>query len=181
MKDKKRNFMPIACAVIILAAVVGLARHFHIKNFQVIAPGVLYSSGQPKGMDYTRLLYKWHIGTFVSVRNASEHREQNWYNEEVSWMRRSGVNYYEWPLAKQAERGRYPDEQYQMKFLKLMADASKQPVLIHSNSGRKRVSILTGLWLVKAKGYTIEQAVEVMERVRGEKISSEDMAFLQSL
>ncbi|TFG48357.1 MAG: hypothetical protein E4H40_04805 [Candidatus Brocadiia bacterium] len=91
MKKKKSSFGWIATIAGIVFAVL-LVRHFHIKNFKVVEPGVLYTSGQPRGMDYTRLLYKYHIGTIVNVRIPNEHRERNWYNEEIVWVRNNGVN-----------------------------------------------------------------------------------------
>jgi len=75
-----KNKNPLAGLVIIILLTVitiGLVRHFHIKNFNTVVPGVLYTSGQPRNMDYTRLLYKYHIASFVNVRMSSEHREDN--------------------------------------------------------------------------------------------------------
>ena len=127
---KKKN--PIKGLVIILlivAAFVLFIRHFSINDFNVIRPGVLYTSGQPRGMDYTRLLYKYHIATIVNLRSPSEHREQNWYNEEITWVRTSGVKYIELPIEKDIISPRHlPDPNIQKQFLKIMADRENLPV-----------------------------------------------------
>ena len=177
---KKKKHSPIALYVILLVtvAVILLVRHFHIKNFHTIEPGVLYTSGQPRGMDYTRLLYKYHIGTIVNVRSASEHREKNWYNEEVTWVRNNGVNYFELPI----EKANYlPDKQIQDQFLDIMANKVNLPVLLHDSNGRKRVSILAAVWAVKAQGYTVEKAVELVARIKEQPVLEAEKSFIAGL
>ncbi len=181
MAKKKQHGKTLFIIALVTIAIVGLVRHFHIKNFQVVIPGVLYTSGQPRGMDYTRLLYKYHIATFVNVRVITEHREQNWYNEEVTWMRENGVNYVELPIARTDRARQFPNEDTQKKFLEIMADEQNLPVLVHGSSGRKRESILAALWLVKAKGYSVAQAIEVVERIKQKPITQAEKQFIKSL
>ena len=120
IKKKQSRHTPIIVIFLTIAVIV-LVRHFHIKNFHVIEPGVLYTSGQPRGMDYTRLLYKYHIATFVNVRCADEHREENWYNEERTWVGDNGVNYVELPMERTDRARQFPNKETQQKFLKIMA------------------------------------------------------------
>lgn len=181
MAKKKRYGKTLFVIALVIIAIVGLVRHFHIKNFQVVESGVLYTSGQPRGMDYTRLLYKYHIATFVNVRVGTEHREQNWYNEEVMWMRENGVNYVELPIERKDRSRQFPDEATQKKFLEIMADEQNLPVLVHGSSGRKRESILAALWLVKAKDYSAAQAIEVVERIKRKPITEAEKQFIDNL
>jgi len=181
---KKKKQSPVALIVILLAvaAVILLVRHFHIKNFHVIKPDVLYTSGQPRGMDYTRLLYKYHIGTIVNVRSAAEHREENWYNEEVTWVRNNGVKYFELPIDRSINRANYfPDEATQKEFLKIMSDKTNLPVLLHCSDGRKRVSMLTAVWAVKAKGFTAAEAVELVENIKEQPVLDAEKNFIAGL
>ena len=169
----------------IVVAVAGvtvlLVRHFHIRHFRTIIPGVLYTSGQPRRMDYTRLLHKYHIGTFVNIRVPSEHREENWYNEEVNWVRENGVKYYELPMERVDRSRIVPDEEIQKKFLEIMSQKENLPVLIHGNSGRKRVTMLAAVWLMKKKGYTYDQTIKIVEKIRGGEPSHAETEFLKSL
>ena len=183
-KKKKQSPAGLIIILLIIAAVILLVRHFHIKNFHTIEPGVLYTSGQPRGMDYTRLLYKYHIGTIVNVRSASEHREKNWYNEEVTWVRNNGVNYFELPI----EKDNYlPDKQTQDQFLAIMADKANLPVLLHDSNGRKRVSILAAVWVVKARGNTVTvaeavaEAVELVRSIKEQPVTDAEKNFIESL
>lgn len=178
MKNKKS---PSGLIIILLitAAAILLVRHFHIKNFHIIKPDVLYTSGQPRGMDYTRLLYRYHIATIVNVRSASEHRERNWYNEEIIWAKSNGVNYIELPIGRNKH---FPDKQTQDRFLAIMADKDKLPVLLHGSSGKKRVAILTAVWLKKSQRYTTEEIFETVERISGNcKLTEAEKEFIGGL
>ncbi len=181
MSKNKQCFKPLVVLALVVIAIVCLVRHFHIKNFHVVAPGVLYTSGQPRGMDYTRLLYKYHIATFVNVRVTTEHREQNWYNEEVSWMRENGVKYVELSIERTDRTRQFPDEDTQNRFLEIMADEQNLPVLIHGSSGRKRESILSAVWLIKARGYSVARAIEVVERIKKKPVTDHERQFIQGL
>jgi protein tyrosine/serine phosphatase len=181
---KKKKHSPVALYVILLvtAAAILLVRHFHIKNFHVIKPDVLYTSGQPRGMDYTRLLYKYHIGTIVNVRSAAEHREKNWYNEEVTWVRNNGVKYFELSIDRSINRANYfPDQATQKEFLTIMADKTNLPVLLHGSSGRKRVSMLTAVWAVKAKGFTAAKAIELVQIIKERPVTEAEKKFIAGL
>ena len=181
MSKNKQRFKPLVILALVVIAFVCLVRHFHIKNLHVVAPGVLYTSGQPRGMDYTRLLYKYHIATFVNVRVTTEHREQNWYNEEVSWMRENGVNYVELSIERTDRTRQFPDEDTQTRFLEIMADPQNLPVLIHGSSGRKRESILSAVWLIKAREYSVAKAIEVVERIKKKPVTDPERQFIQRL
>ncbi|MBA7479766.1 hypothetical protein ES707_15202 [subsurface metagenome] len=177
---KKKKHSPYALIVILFvtAAAILLVRHFHIKNFHVIEPGVLYTSGQPRGMDYTRLLYKYHIGTIVNIRSASEHREKNWYNEEVTWVRNNGVKYIELPIRRD---NYFPDKETQDEFLAIMADKENIPVLIHDGSGESRVAIMAAVWLVRGSRLTMEQVKLTAEKIKEEPLVESEIRFIQGL
>ena len=179
-KSEKRWRLPLGILVILLV-VIGLVKHFHIKNFNVVVPGVLYTSGQPRGMDYSRLLYKYHIGSIVNVRSPSEHRGHNWYNEEITWIRENAVKYFELPIEQQKQGGRFPDSQTQIKFLEIMAEPGNLPVLIHGGSGRNRESTLAAVWLVGSEGYSVDEAVKVVEKIEGRVVTGPEKKFLESL
>ncbi|MBN1787671.1 MAG: dual specificity protein phosphatase family protein [Sedimentisphaerales bacterium] len=179
MKKKKNSFLIWLWTIVIILAGTSLVRHFRIKNFHTIVPEVLYTSGQPRGMDYTRLLYKYHIATFVNVRDADEHRERNWYNEEITWMRDNGANYIELPIEKHGQFQGIPDSQTVEKFLKIMADSKNLPVLVHDSSGRKRVSYLAAAWMLRTKTSNIEHTIEKVKQIKDEALTTKEMEFLQ--
>jgi len=177
MKKRKTPFGWVII-LLIIAGVILFVRHFHIKNFYIVQPGVLYTSGQPRRMDYTRLLYKYHIAAIVNVRSAFEHREQNWYNEEITWTRNSGVKYIELPVGKEDY---FPDKQAQQQFLAIMADKVNLPVLLHGTGRSRRVAMVTAVWLIKGKGLTVEETIEITEDIKKEPLSEVEMEFIENL
>jgi protein tyrosine/serine phosphatase len=177
-KKKKQSLAALYIILVAIAAIILLVRHFHIKNFHVIEPDVLYTSGQPRGMDYTRLLYKYHIATIVNLRSASEHREKNWYNEEVTWVRNNGVKYIELPIEKV---NYFPNKETQDQFLAVMADKDNLPVLLHDGSGEKRVSMLASVWLRKTRGYGVEDTVRFVEKIKGQPVTVAEREFIENL
>ncbi|GAG91993.1 unnamed protein product, partial [marine sediment metagenome] len=123
-----------------------------------------------------------HIGTIVNVRSASEHREENWYNEEVTWVRNNGVKYFELPIDRSINRADYfPDETTQKEFLKIMADKTNLPVLLHCSDGRKRVSMLTAVWAVKAQEYTVAEAIELVRSIKERPLTEAENKFITQL
>jgi protein tyrosine/serine phosphatase len=175
---KKRSSNNLIIVLLVIAAAILLVKHFHIKNFNVVEPEVLYTSSQPRGMDYTRLLYKYHIATIVNVRCASEHRERNWHNEELTWVKNNGVTYKELPI----DRVNYlPDEPTQQEFLKIISDKTNLPVLLHDSSGRERVAMLASVWLRKNHGYSFEDTVRFVEKTKGQPVTAAERKFIESL
>jgi protein tyrosine/serine phosphatase len=178
-KKKKQSLAALYIILIAIAAIIFLVRHFHIKNFHIIEPEFLYTSGQPRGMDYTRLLYRYHIATIVNVRSSSEHREKNWYNEEITWVRNNGVKYIEMPIEK---ADYFPNKDIQDQFLAVMADKNNLPVLIHGSSGEGRVAMLTAVWLRKIRGYTVAKTTKVVKEINDDrKITEAESKFITEL
>jgi protein tyrosine/serine phosphatase len=182
MKKNRQSWRFWTVIAVVTIVITALVRHFHIKNFCVVKEHVLYTSGQPRGMDYTRLLYKYHIAAFVNVRAEAEHRERNWYNEEITWVKNNGVKYFELPIDRITNRADYfPDRATQQQFIDIMQDRNNLPVLLHGSSGRKRVSMLTAVWLVKTQGYSTEQAIGLVERIKSSVVTSAERKFIEGL
>jgi protein tyrosine/serine phosphatase len=154
-------------------------RHFHISGFCAIIPDTLYTSGQPRGMDYMRLLYKYHISTIVNVRSASEHRERHWHNEELTWTKENAVKYIELRIGK---RDYFPDNQVQSKFFSLMSDRENLPVLLHGSGDDKRVAMLTAAWLRKEKGLSSDDTIVQVKKIIDERpLTEEEIDFITGL
>ena len=183
-KSPLRGFVVIA---LLIAAAVLLVRHFHIKNFNIIQEGVLYTSGQPRGMDYARLLYKYHIGTIINLRSPAEHREKNWHNEEITWVRSNGVKYFEMPLDRDINvPGHFPDANMQERFLDIMNEKENVPILVHDGSGESRSAMLVAVWIVRGRQSQpvpggVEQILETAEKIKNEPLVDAETRFIQGL
>jgi protein tyrosine/serine phosphatase len=177
-KKKKQSLAALYIILVATAAIILLVRHFHIKNFHIIEPDIFYTSGQPRGMDYTRLLYRYHIASIVNLRSQAEHRDRNWYNEEVTWVRNNGVKYIELPIEK---ADYFPNKETQGQFLAIMADKNNLPVLLHDGSGKNRVAMLASVWLRKVRGYNVEDTVRFVEKIKGQAATTAEKNFIESL
>jgi protein tyrosine/serine phosphatase len=178
-KRKPSIIKKLIVTAIIIAAIVLLVRHFHIKAFRPIESGVLYTSGQPRGMDYTRLRYKYHITTIVSIRPLSEKKEENWRSEEIVLCRNNGLNYIELPI----ERNNYfPDSSTQELFLSLMANKDNLPVLLHGAGDDKRVAMLAAVWLKKVKGFSAEQTLTAIQKIiENRPLTEQEKQFIEQI
>lgn len=180
MKKKKIDFFWLWMILFVLL-IVGAFKHFRIKNFNVVEEDILYTSGQPRGMDYTRLLYKYHIATFINIRTPNEHREANWYNEEAQWMKESGVKYIEMPMNKNSTFRQVADSNDLQEFLKIMNDKTKLPVLIHDNTGRNRVPYMAAIWMAKSGKYDMQEIIKRTEHIKEVALTDEEKALLKKI
>jgi protein tyrosine/serine phosphatase len=169
--------------IAIIAGAIGLlVNSFMIPDFNCISPGVLYTSAQPRGMDYTRLLYKYHISTIVNLRSPTEHREQNWYSEEMTWVRSNGVKYVEMPLDRNVnDPNHFPDTNMQKQFLAIMANKENLPVLIHDGKGEGRVAIFSAVWLAKSQRYSAEQILAEAVKIKNNPLAESERTFINGL
>lgn len=179
MKKNKNNITGYIWLAIIVLAAVAMVKHFHIRNFHIIKDDILYTSGQPRGMDYTRLLYKHHIAAIVNIRNTNEHREQNWHNEEITWVKNNGVKYIEIPIEKSSVANGAPDANAIGRFLAIMSEKNNLPILLHDSSGKKRVAYLAAAWMLKSGGFTSEQATKKMQEINERPLDEEEINFLK--
>jgi protein tyrosine/serine phosphatase len=178
-KTPLRTIITIA---IIAGAIILLVKNFGIPNFNCISPGVLYTSAQPRGMDYTRLLYKYHIGTIINLRSPAEHREQNWYNEEMTWIHSNGVKYIELPLERNINSpDHFPDANMQKQFLDIMTNKENLPVLVHDGKGEARVAMLAAVWLTKSRQDTLEQALADAAKIKCGQLTEQETNFIRGL
>jgi protein tyrosine/serine phosphatase len=179
---KKNPLLTFIIIAIIAGAIVMLVKSFRIKDLHVVSPGILYTSAQPRGMDYTRLLYKYHIGTIVNLRSPVEHREQNWYNEEINWVRSNGVKYIEMPLDRNVEAAaHFPDANMQQQFLAIMADKKNLPVLIHDGKGEGRVAMMAAVWLIQTERLSPQQVIAAAENIKESPLVESEKTFINSL
>ena len=182
MRKKKKPLQLLITAAILITAAVILVQSFCIKNFRVVQPSLLYTSAQPKGMDYNRLLYKYHIATIINLRSPAEHREQNWYNEEITWVRSNGVKYFEMPLDRNTnDPAHFPDATMQQQFLAIMANKENLPVLVHDGKGEGRVAALAAVWLIQTEHLSTPQVFEITEKIKNSPLVESEKMFINSL
>jgi len=180
MKSKKHPLHGLIYVILAIAVIVVIVNHFRIADFRVIEPGTLYVSSQPRGMDYSRLFYRYHIAAIVNIRLRQEHSEDNWHGEEVTWAKNNGVNYIEMPVEK---KHYLPDGEMQKRFLEIMTDKSNLPALLHGGGGDdKRVAMLVAVWLRKNQRRTTEETFKMVKSIIDDRpLTAEENDFVNSL
>lgn len=133
-------------------------------------------------MDYPRLLYKYHIATIINLRSPAEHRERNWYAEEITWVHSNGVKYFEMPLDRDINSpNHFPDANMQEQFLATMTSQENIPVLIHDSSGESRAAMLASVWLRKVRFCNVEDTVRFVEKIKGQPVTATEKNFVEQL
>ena len=69
----------------------------------------------------------------------------------------------------------------QQQFLTIMADKTNLPVLLHDSSGKERVSMLASVWLRKTRGYSVEDTVRFVEKIKDQPVTTAEREFIESL
>ena len=176
---KKTKMRPVVYSVIAILVIVLAIRHYHIPDFEIIERGVLYISGQPRGMDYPRLVYRQHIATIVNIRPLSEDLEENWNNEEQMETKSLGVRYFSLPIKSHSF---VPPAEVEEAFLALMADSKNYPVLLHGSGDDKRVAMLVALWLCKGKHDSLEDTLKTIAKIiENRPLRPEEMDYIKQL
>ena len=62
-----------------------------------------------------------------------------------------------------------------------MSNQNNLPVLVHGNSGKKRVSRLAAVWLIKSKGYSVDDTLKAMKKIKESKLTDDEIAFVKGL
>lgn len=117
-----------------------------VPNFQKVSID-LYRSAQPtaQGLRDLKIL---GMKTVVNLRS---------FHSNAQETRKAGLNYEQIRI-----KGWYPKEKQVIKFLRLVTNSRKTPVLLHSHHGRARTGIMCAVYRIAVQGWTQERALEEM-------------------
>ena len=125
------------------------ARHMEISglpNFHQVSP-VLYRSAQPLKQGFAELK-KMGIQTVVNLRASHSDEEM---------LKNTGLKYESIPIntwgLKEADA---------VRFLKIVTDPAKTPVLLHCKHGADRTGTLVAVYRILLCGWTKEEALKEM-------------------
>jgi protein-tyrosine phosphatase len=131
--------------------------HVFVDNFDIVVPGKLYRSRQPRRDDYPTL-QRYRIARVVNLRAMEEdpaaRREQRRILDQMQ------IDHVEIPIAQKV-----PSTGQVRAFFQAV-DTSPGPVLVHCQHGEDRSGILVAAWRVARQGWSIEKALHDMRRHR---------------
>ena len=121
------------------------------KNFEEVAPGKLYRSGQPSESQLQDWIRKYGLKSVVSLRHSIPG-----YEKELA--ARNGVRLYQYTFSA---RTGITDSQWE-EILGILTDEGNQPVLVHCQSGVDRTGVVVALYRVEVQGWPVDRALREM-------------------
>jgi len=155
---KRRKKLITALTVIILMA--GGAYYYFIQvalpNFRTTREGVLYRSGQPRGLglEFVKL---YGIRTLVNLRKPNSKGTA----EEKAFAAENGLNFYNFSIGSSTAE----IDKTVKRFLAIVADKSNWPILVHCSRGKERSGVLSAIYRIEYDRWRNEDALEETYRL----------------
>lgn len=141
-----------------LTGLVG-SRYDGLCHFAVVEPGVLLRCGQPRVRELEQIRVEHGLRTVVCARGGTRHPLRGrWFRKERAYCERLGIALEHMPFSDAAT----PPAQVFDRFLAIVAQPERRPVLVHCEQGFHRTGILCAAYRIRVCGWTIEQALDEM-------------------
>jgi uncharacterized protein (TIGR01244 family) len=131
-------------------AVADISR-IHIDNFGRVDT-TYYRGAQPEGHDYADLAA---LGVKTIINLTSDDAEA----DESAMAEQAGLKYVQIPMTT----NKAPTSAQLAEFMKIVNDASSQPVYVHCVGGRHRTGVMTAAYRMTQDGWTADQAFKEMK------------------
>jgi protein tyrosine/serine phosphatase len=148
---------------------VGYARYrkANYRNFQVVAAGKLYRSGQLSVSGLDRLRHDYGIKTVVSLRDAKQPDEGPPDAAEETYCGKEEMYYYRLPHRSLArvkspwlkEDGKAGVDAHVAQFLRIMDDPKHYPVLVHCTAGKHRTGAYIAIYRMEYERWSNAEAI----------------------
>ncbi len=127
-----------------------------LPNFHTTRKGVLYRSGQPRGLglEFVRL---YGIRTLVNLRKPNSKGSP----EEKAFAAEKGLHFYNFSIGSSAGE----IDKTVKRFLAIVADTSNWPILVHCSRGIERSGVLSAIYRVEYDRWSNEDALEETYRL----------------
>jgi len=126
---------------------------FDTYHLATIAPGVLYRDGVRNMHQFQLTLQKTGAKTVVSLVDDQEFAKEP-FTDEQAVCRAQGIELIRVPITL----GGWPDGEQLPRFLAIVQDASRQPVLVHCAQGVRRTGMMVAAYQLSVLHDSPEQA-----------------------
>jgi len=158
MLMKRHKKIITALTVVILTA--GGAYYYFIQvalpHFHTIRKGVLYTSGQPRGVGLPWIKY-YGIRTLVNLRKPNS----NGTPEEKAFAAENGLHFYNLSIGSSHDHIKQTVE----RFLAIVDDPSQWPILVHCSRGKERSGVLSAIFRIEYDRWSNEKALQETYRL----------------
>jgi protein tyrosine phosphatase (PTP) superfamily phosphohydrolase (DUF442 family) len=135
---------------------LGRLMHRFVPHFRVVSHGVLYRSGQPRGLGLQWVRVRG-IRTLVNLRSP----ESSGTAEEQAFAERHGLHFHNIHVGIKRNRiATSVDE-----FLQIIGDPGNYPVLVHCSRGKERSGVMSAIYRIEQDRWPNERALEEMYRL----------------
>lgn len=139
---------------------VGGAYYYFIQvalpNFHTTRKGVLYRSGQPRGLglEFVKL---YGIRTLINLRRP----DRDGIPEEKAFAAKNGLRFYNFSIGSSTAE----IDKTVKRFLAIVADKSNWPILVHCSRGKERSGVLSAIYRIEHDRWSNEDALEETYRL----------------
>ena len=142
-----------------LQGLVG-SRYDGLRNFAVVDPGVLMRCGQPHVRDLETVRREHGLKTVFVARGGTRHPLRGrWFRKEQRWCAEAGVALEHVPFSD----ADLPPADVFERFLTILRDPARLPVLVHCEQGFHRTGILVAAYRIGMQGWPLEGAMAERE------------------
>jgi len=160
-----------------LAGLLG-SRYDGLTHFHVVESGVLMRCGQPRVRDLEQIRVEYGLQTVVCARGGTRHPLRGrWFRKERAYCRQIGIQFIHLPFSDATA----PPPEIFDRFVQLVGDPARRPVLVHCEQGFHRTGILCAAFRVYGRGCTLSEAIEEMRRFGFEVERPKRQALLDAL
>ncbi|HDZ69388.1 MAG TPA: hypothetical protein ENH43_03105 [Phycisphaerales bacterium] len=143
---RSKSFVGIRMFLALLVFVVSGLVWFHKTrpyHFLTVTPGVLYRSGWMTPHNEEKIIRKYGIRTVVNLCLPTEYPDR--YAEEARICRENKVQLVNLPMAGNTP----PSEEQTAKWLSLLNNQQKLPILVHCAQGVMRTNIMVAIYQIE--------------------------------
>jgi len=155
VKRRRLTVAFVVAAILVLGIGASLYGFYQsvLPNLRIVRVGMLWRSGQPNALGL-RVAYWAGVKTILCLRDGDDAETK----AEEEFAKSHGMLFIQNQLRYS---GQNLDEAVP-RFLEVVSDARRQPVLVHCSRGKERTGICAAVFRMEFDGWTNEQALEEM-------------------
>jgi protein tyrosine/serine phosphatase len=156
MKRLHKIIISLAIAILIVGSAYYYVIQISLPHFHTVREGVLYRSGQPRGigLELVRLM---GIRTLINLRRP----DSDGTAEEKAFAAEKGLNFYNFSIGSNHDA----IEDAVRQFLAVVDDKSQWPILVHCSRGKERSGVLSAIFRIENERWSNEMALEETYRL----------------
>jgi protein tyrosine/serine phosphatase len=156
MQRRTKILTALAAAAVIAGVSYYCFIQFALPHFHTVREGMLYRSGQPKGIGLTWVKH-FGIRTLINLRKP----QSSGTPEEKAYAAQNGLNFHNFSIGSSHE----DIDASVRRFLAIVDDKSNWPILVHCSRGKERSGVLSAVFRMEYDRWANDQALQETYRL----------------